>query len=71
MFKVYYGDFDGKEHIGDFATEHEANKFISKYIASMNFKSYYWRMWMQNEFRVVDFGSHINFFFVKEVKEWD
>lgn len=71
MFKVYYGSMNDKEHVGDFQTEKEANKFIREYIASKNFKSYYWRVWAKDEFRIIDFGSYTNFFFLKEVAEWD
>lgn len=58
------------EFIGNFRTEKDAHKNMSDFFDKHNFKSYYLRMMAVDDgFSIYDFGSHIQFYRIKEVED--
>lgn len=68
MYKLYYGNDDGKELVTTTESEQEAFRAISKYIKEHNWKSYYLRVNYFDNIKIIDYGSHIRFFYIcKEI----
>lgn len=66
--KLYFKNYKGKEKL--IATPQDYDDLwheIHKYLDKMNFKSYYTRIINRNEEFKIDYGSHTEFFVVKEV----
>ena len=58
------------EFIGNFATELDAYNNISSFCKKHNFTIYYYRNWKTEDgWTMVDFGSHIQFYRMKEVPD--
>ena len=71
MYEVHYGTNKNKTVLATFETYDEAKEFVTQSINNHFPKSYYIRMWENNNGDVVyDFGSHTYFYFIKEVAEW-
>lgn len=62
--KIYYNN----EHIGDSIDSGHSFQVINQYLKDINYKSYYFNMWHKDDGKttVVDYGSHVNFFYIKE-----
>ena len=64
--KVYHGNYENKEFIGEVETQGELNKLINDYIKKIKFRCYYNRQWLKDDGTlVIDYGSHTEFFFVE------
>ena len=65
--ELYYGTDENMKLLGEFETIQEAYKRMYEYIKEIGFKSYYQRMWyIEKGLRVIDYGSHTKFFYIKE-----
>lgn len=63
--KLYFENSRGIERlIVEVANEEEAHKEINKFLDEHNYKSYYFRTWMENGRKCVDVGSHSEFFWI-------
>ena len=71
MFELYWTNLYTKEKElkGQFSTDQEARAAMVKELDGKGIKPYYYRMWSQEENEtMVDFGSHSQFYIIKEVK---
>ena len=71
MFELYYINGDHEELFGKYHTKELMVMAIDNYLHSINFKSYYWRMWTHEGKTWIDYGSHTRFFYYKEVGKTD
>lgn len=66
--KVYHGNEDNKEFVGEVCTQKELNQLVNDYIKKINFKCYYERTYLRPDgIVVIDYGSHTQFFYVEGV----
>lgn len=63
---------DQERLIAEPSNREEVNKAINKFLDEHNFKSYYTRVWEENDRLVFDVGSHTEFFILKGMsfEEW-
>ena len=60
---LYFINRFGHRELGNHLTEKEANKAINKFLDDHNYKSYYTRMWKDEQGNTwYDVGSHTEFF---------
>lgn len=70
--KLYFKNSQGKERlIAKCDTVQDAHKEINKFLDDHNFKSYYSRIWGNDEEVKIDVGSHSEFFVVKGISHID
>lgn len=64
--KLFFKNSKGEERlIAEPSNKEEVIKEISKFLDEHNFKSYYTRVWEENDRLKIDVGSHTEFFFLK------
>lgn len=67
MIKVYFGNKENKEYIGESHTESGAFRIIKNYVKNViGWQEAYYRFWHKDGTLVVDFGSHRNFFYLEQ-----
>lgn len=64
--KLYYGTDKNMKLLGEFETEQEAYKRMYEYIKEIGFKSYCQRIMVHDGTKIIDYGSHTKFFYIKE-----
>ena len=62
MINIYHNT----TKIGEAVDQESAMNVMNAYLDQIKFKSYYMRMWDDGEKITVDYGSHYNFFYIKE-----
>ena len=69
--KLYYSTSEGETFLLESDNYQEINKYIYSYVSDvLKFKSYYMRKWMADETTaIVDYGSHVNFFVIKDATQ--
>jgi hypothetical protein len=69
MVKIHWYNLytDEKKQIGEKENVEQAWKLIADYIKDMNFQSYYYRYWEENDCIYVDYGSHICWFIIEPI----
>lgn len=65
--KLYHGTDENMKLLGEFETEQEAYKRMYEYIKEIGFKSYCQRFWVHDGTKIIDYGSHTKFFYIKEM----
>ena len=71
MVELYWTNLYTKEKElrGQYSTDQEARAAMVKELDDKGIKPYYYRMWGQEENEtMVDFGSHSQFYIIKEVQ---
>lgn len=69
MIKVYFGNNDSKELIGEATKDKEAYSIIDDYLKNViGWQDVYYRFWNEDGVLVIDFGSHSNFFYIERAK---
>lgn len=64
--KLFFKNSKGEESlITEPSNREEVIKAINKFLDEHNFKSYYMRVWEENDRLKIDVGSHTEFFFLK------
>lgn len=64
--KLFFKNSKGEERlIAEPSNREEVIKAINKFLDEHNFKSYYMRVWEENDRLKIDVGSHTEFFFLK------
>ena len=65
--KVYFLDsYNNKRELTEVQTKEEVWSVINKFLEERNYKSYYTRMWYEDNMTWIDVGSHSEFFLVDE-----
>ena len=65
--KVYFLDsYNDKRELAEVQTKEEVWSIINKFLEERNYKSYYTRMWYEDNMTWIDVGSHSEFFLVDE-----
>lgn len=66
MYKVLYGeDLQTSTLIADdIQTQEETNRIIMEHLDSRQSKTYYLRFWTKDNVTTIDYGSHINFYYI-------
>lgn len=56
--------YDGYKEIpiGDAASEDDALDIVKEYLDGMNVLPRYYRVWVKDNIKYIDYGSHTNFF---------
>lgn len=66
--KLYFQNSEGKEKlIAEPTTHKDLWSKINKYLDQIGFKSYYTRIMSRDDEFIIDYGSHTEFFIVKDV----
>lgn len=71
--KLMFQDSYGKERIiGESDNKVVIQALIRQFLDDHNFKSYYTRVWAENDRLVLDVGSHTEFFIIEGItfQEW-
>lgn len=67
MIKVLYGRTpETSKELKAVETEKEAFEIVSKDIEKNKFESYYLRCWSYEGVTTIDYGSHVNFYYIKQ-----
>ena len=63
-YKLYHGKSPIEENIicDNIIDREDLNIKIAEYLKKINFKSYYYRMWIKDDYTYIDYGSHSDFF---------
>lgn len=66
-YAVSYGQMEHNKHLCDFTTKKKAKEFVYDRLKD-NPNVHYIRYWYCDEYKdwVIDFGSHINFYFISD-----
>ena len=64
--KVYHGYHDDMKFLTEVATMEEAMQFVVKDIDNKKYGGYYQRWYTLEGTTYVDYGSHTQFYFIKE-----
>ena len=65
--KVYFLDsYNNKRELAEVQTKQEVWSVINNFLEERNYKSYYTRMWYEDNVTWIDVGSHSEFFLVDE-----
>lgn len=68
--KLIFHSTNGKERIiGEPTSLKEAGKIINDFLDDHNFKSYYTRLWFEEDRLKYDVGSHTEFFFLEDITD--
>ncbi|MGT2866649.1 hypothetical protein [Streptococcus fryi] len=63
--KIYHGNSESRELVSEVQTIKEAFSFIAGHIKTKHkYLAPYYRQWMQDGERVIDYGSHRNFYYI-------
>ena len=63
--KVYYGTNTDRVFVGEAGSAKECSKLINEFIQEKRlYEEPYRRYWVENNEVVIDYGSHINFFYI-------
>lgn len=66
--RVIFSDrFERERELAVVETKEQANKVIMDFLDKYNYKSYYWRRWVEEDDREwIDVGSHSEFFILED-----
>lgn len=66
--KVEFHSDDKNTLLGEVNTWEQVVKCMNDYLKEIIFKSYYMRFWIENNVLVIDYGSHLNFFHISDMR---
>ncbi|MCK1219584.1 hypothetical protein [Streptococcus uberis] len=65
MMKIYHGNSEHRELVAEVKRIEEAFFLIDKRVrASQSGNALYYRQWMKNGERVIDYGSYRNYYYI-------
>lgn len=63
---IFRNSFEKEKELAIVETKEQANKVIDNFLNKYNYKSYYWRRWVEEDDREwIDVGSHSEFFILE------
>lgn len=65
-YKLYHGKSPTEENIiyDNIIDREDLNLKMAEFLNKINFKSYYYRVWIKNDYMYTDYGSHSDFFII-------